>query len=117
MHLDDYNCVICNLGLEEDLLHLFFHCPFAINYWYSLNILIEVLPQSFKLQLRVPFFMEVIVTMCWAIWTMCNDAIFNNLAPSIQRCKMVFRKEFVLVILRAKAKYHLLVVQWLEAYV
>jgi hypothetical protein len=76
---------------------------------------IEVLLQSFKSQLRVPFFMEVIVTMFWAIWSMRRDAMFNNLAPFVQRCKMVVRKEFALVILRAKAKYHPLVVQWLEA--
>jgi hypothetical protein len=32
---------------------------------------------------------------------MRRDAIFNNLAPFVQRCKMVVRKEFALVILRA----------------
>jgi multisubunit Na+/H+ antiporter MnhE subunit len=77
----------------------------------------EILLQSFKSQLRVSFFMEIIVTMCWVIWTMRNDAIFNNLAPTIQQCKMVFNKEFALVILRAKTKYHPHVVQWLEAFV
>ena len=123
MYLEDYNCVFCNLDHEEDLFHLFFHCPFAVSYWYSLNVLVpnsldlEFLLQSFKSQLRVPFFVEVIVTMCWSIWSMRNDAIFNNLAPSLQRCKMVFRKEFALVILRGKAKFHPLVDQWLEVFV
>ena len=30
MHLDDYNCVVCSMGVEEDLLHVCFGCPFAI---------------------------------------------------------------------------------------
>jgi hypothetical protein len=61
--------------------------------------------------------MEVIVTICWAIWTMRNNAIFNGLSPPVNRCKAVFKKEFALVILRAKAKYFPSVIQWLEAFV
>jgi hypothetical protein len=38
--------------------------------------------EDFKLQLHLPFFMEIIVTMCWAIWTMRNDIIFRNISHS-----------------------------------
>ena len=37
MHLDD-NCVVCSMGVEEDLLHVCFGCPFAISCWSSLNL-------------------------------------------------------------------------------
>jgi hypothetical protein len=36
MFLQDFNCVFCTLNIEEDLLHLLFHCPFAMACWYSL---------------------------------------------------------------------------------
>lgn len=26
MHLDDYNCVLCNLAVEETLVHPFLEC-------------------------------------------------------------------------------------------
>jgi hypothetical protein len=123
MYLEDYNCVLCTLNSEEDLLHLLFHCPFAVACWYSLQLFILnsedifVILEDLKTQLRVPFFMEIILTMCWAIWMMRNDAIFRNLAHSIQRCKAVFRHEFALVILRAKARYHPMIDQWLDNFV
>ena len=116
MYLEDYSCVFCSLGFEEDLCHLFFHCPFAVSCWFSLNLLVpntsdlESLLQNFRIQLQIPFLMEVIITMCWAIWSIRNDGILNGMAPSLHRCK----KEFALVILRAKEKYHPFIDQWLE---
>jgi hypothetical protein len=37
-HLDDFNCVLCNMGSEETCFHLFFSCPFSTSCWSSLNI-------------------------------------------------------------------------------
>jgi hypothetical protein len=61
--------------------------------------------------------MEIIVTMCWAIWIMRNDIIFRNIAHSIQRCRAIFRKEFALVTLRAKSQLHPQIDQCLEDFV
>ena len=122
-HLQDYNCVFCLLNVEEDLLHLFFHCPFSQACWFSLNVFLpnsdDILDivDNIKHQLNQTFFMEIIVTMCWAIWIMRNDIIFRNLAHSVQRCRSVFKKEFALVILRAKTSLHPRIVSWLEAFV
>jgi hypothetical protein len=123
MDLDDYNCVLCTLNIEEDLLHMLFHCPFAMACWYSLQVFIpnsediSIILESLKDQLRVPFFMEIIITMCWSIWMMRNDIIFRNLAHSVQRCRIVFRNEFALVVLRAKARLHPFIDQWLDNFV
>ena len=61
--------------------------------------------------------MEIIVTMCWSTWTVRNYAIFRNVQPSVQSCKLIFRREFAQVILRAKNSLAPLLTQWLEAYV
>ena len=34
---DDVLCVMCNTGMEEDIEHLFFDCPFAGQCWSSIN--------------------------------------------------------------------------------
>jgi hypothetical protein len=57
--------------------------------------------------------MEIIVTMCWSIWSVRNEAIFNDVPPSLHRCKTIFKKEFALVLLRAKEKYHTFIDQWI----
>jgi hypothetical protein len=123
MALDDYNCVLCNTLVEESLIHLFLDCPFSISSWATLGLIIQNPAdpfdtlESFRIQLHKPFFMEIIVTMCWAIWSVRNDAIFRNVQPSISLCKAIFRKEFAQVILRAKRSLAFSLTQWLEAYV
>jgi hypothetical protein len=36
--LPSYDCVLCQLQLEETLEHLFLHCPFAISCWNLLHL-------------------------------------------------------------------------------
>jgi hypothetical protein len=61
MHLPDFTCVFCNLNIEEDLLHLLFHCPFAMTCWYSLNLIIPnsddilIILEGLKIQIRLSF--------------------------------------------------------------
>jgi len=82
MELQDYNCVLCINPMEESLNHLLLHCPFAISCWNWLQIQVNPdsnVPQameSFKAQLQVPFFMEIIILMCWTIWKARNGLIF-----------------------------------------
>jgi hypothetical protein len=52
MHLDSYNCVSCQLNLEETVTLLFLECTFAKNCWNLFNIVFsatstfpEALPQ------------------------------------------------------------------------
>jgi hypothetical protein len=35
---DDYNCVLCNLDIEEYTYHLIFQCPFSERCWNYLGI-------------------------------------------------------------------------------
>jgi hypothetical protein len=109
--------------VEESLTHLFLDCPFSASCWATLQLVIQHPSDplgtlvSFNDQLHLPFFMEIIVTMCWAIWTVRNDAIFRQVQPSIPHCKAIFKREFAQVILRAKSSLAPLLIQWLEVYV
>jgi hypothetical protein len=46
--------------------------------------------------------MEIIILIAWSIWTTRNDWIFNEMDPSVERCRDKFIREFSLVLLRAK---------------
>lgn len=103
--------VLCTQPTEETLEHLFLKCDFAQACWLSLNLSVdtEVEPfvtlECFKQQLGVPFYMEIIILMSWSIWVARNDHTFQGILPSISNCWVFFKKEFALVIHRAKKKY------------
>lgn len=123
MFLEDYNCVVCSLCTEETLLHLFVNSPFAEQCWNTLGLTVQNYADpldtiaSFRIQLGLPFSMEIIISMSWAIWSVRNEAIFRNVQPSIQNAKRHFWSEFAQVILRAKKSYEPAISQWLEDYV
>jgi hypothetical protein len=69
--------------------------------------------QSFKEQLGVHFFMEVIILMSWSIWRSRNDFTFRQIQPTIASAKENFRKEFRWLLLRAKRAYYPMIEQWI----
>jgi hypothetical protein len=101
-------------------LHLMLLCPFAQACWAWFNchvILQEDLHrniESFKLQLHVPFFMEIIILMGWSIWNARNGLIFNQVQPSVEATKRAFKSEFALILLRAKRSYFPSIELWLN---
>ena len=118
MQLPDFTCVLCNTSTEESLSHLLLECQFARQCWATVNVDVDLeldpfqILQSFKSQLGVPFFMEVIILMSWTIWKSRNDFIFRQIQPSIALAKLNFREEFRLLLLRAKRAYSPLIDQW-----
>jgi hypothetical protein len=64
--------------------------------------------------LEVPYGMEIIVLMCWSIWKERNGWIFSNEDPSVAHCLIMFKKEFVLVIHRAKERLKPEMSSWLQ---
>jgi hypothetical protein len=93
--------------VEETREHLFLECSFAQNAWGLLNLhptlghLFETL-ESFKVQLGVNFFMDIIILFSWCIWMERNDFIFKGMQPDIDSLKARFKSEFAWVFLRAK---------------
>jgi hypothetical protein len=67
-----------------------------------------------KTMIGLPFSMDIIIIMCWSIWSERNSWIFNNADPSIANCKNTFKREFLLVILRAKERHKENMSVWLN---
>ena len=79
--------LVCRLSIIT--YHLFLACPFAIDCWASLGRIILIA------QLQFPFFMEIIVTMCWSIWAVRNDQIFRDIQPCRDVCRFSRGHQFV----------------------
>jgi hypothetical protein len=61
--------------------------------------------------------MELIILMCWVIWTERNSWIFRNEDPSVAGCKANLKREMDLVIHRSRKKYTAEMKQWLHNFV
>ena len=92
MVLESYSCDLCILQREETLGHLFLRCNFARACWASIGLLVPrtLTPmqifRSFKRQLAISFYMEVIILIAWSIWTVRNNWIFNDIDPTVLAC-------------------------------
>jgi hypothetical protein len=119
MQLDSYDCELCLLQKEEKLRHLFFKCPFDKNCWNLIGVFVPTLLKAekaarhIKRALGLPFAMDIIIVMCWCIWTERNAWLFNNEDPQVWKCKESFKKEFALVIPRADSRWVLDMQSWL----
>lgn len=69
--------------------------------------------KSLKRRISLPFFIEIIILMSWAIWTTRNNWLFNNVDPLVTACQAKFTK-FILLLHRAKKKYFPALEQWLH---
>lgn len=110
MHLDSYECVLCQSATEECRNHLFVNCQFARSCWHSIGInlqsnigILEAIRQI-RSQSHQDFYILVVIVMCWAIWSIRNDWIFKGIPPDIQRVKHIFLKEIKILALRIKVK-------------
>ena len=98
------------------------NCHFAHACWASIDLIVGHDDPFSTLdhlgdQLRIPFFMEFIIVMSWCIWMQRNDFIFKEVPPTQASCVQHFKKEFAIVILRAKPRYKSQMSLWLEALV
>lgn len=115
----NFSCVLCMGSVEESLYHLFLGCPFVIQCWAWINIQVDTSLdpfqnlQNFKDQLQVPFFMEIVIIMCWIIWKARNDWIFRQVIPNLQASKVFFREELHMLSLRMKRRHLMEFNQWI----
>ena len=86
---DEFNCVLCNSGVEETIEHLIFTCPFSSSCWVKVGIAwnmnrsridaIQTARRSFKGEL----FFEIVGIVAWNIWKERNNYIFRHIPPSL----------------------------------
>ena len=121
MPLSNGNCSLCNLNVEESILHLFLYCPFALACWSKLNIDLQQNLNCFsaldhlKASLPEKFSMEIIILMCYSIWITRNSTVFRQVKPSIDAAWNLFKHNFDLLQFRAKTSLAPLLVSWLSS--
>ena len=120
MFLPSYNCILCNENCEESVDHLFLDCNFSRDCWALIGLAVISSPdliqkfESLKSHIARNFFMEIIIIMCWTIWTVRNDVIFRGIPPSSLRGLEIFRNIFKQLLWRTKKKYFPAIELWLE---
>lgn len=81
---DDARCILRTAGIDEDLDHLFFDCPFAkrcrnkIGIQWNTNLSLYPRLAHARQQLNIPFFMEAILIGAWEIRKIRDDKIFRS---------------------------------------
>lgn len=108
MHLEEYCCVLCVSNAEEDILHLFFECPFSQACWIFLGINWDTSldHQLMFLRAREDFgsiiFREIVILVMWALWAHRNNIIFDGASLSFASWKRNFLSDLNAVTLRVK---------------
>jgi hypothetical protein len=109
MQLDSYTCEMCLLQRVESVRHLFLRYSFAKKYWFRIGVQVPTwlkpnrATRHIKRSLRMQFAMDIIILMTWCIWKERNGWLFTREDTSVDRCLVHFKREFALVIHRAKS--------------
>lgn len=121
--IPSYNCVMCNSGTMETRDHLFFHCPFAQHCWTYIcpdwtpnHMDIQEELDALKQLLQVPFAMDIIILVSWAIWTTRNDYIFKAKPPNLYTCRRKLKEELKWIIYRVKRKDYEGFADWVRTF-
>jgi len=120
MALPAYTCVLCQLGAEETLEHLFFNCQFSVHCWASCGITMQNCNDPFQALNQVQnqadqnFFLPLMILQCWSIWSVRNDFIFKAIPPTLQRVKECLLKELQFLALRVKVRLSTTFELWVQ---
>ena len=95
---DDDLYVMCDIGEEETIDHLFFTCPFATQCWSSIHfnwnnqLSLEDRLIDAQSTHNLPFFTEATMIAAWELWKLRNDKIFERQAASFSRWFCNFKR-------------------------
>jgi hypothetical protein len=119
---DDALCVLCDTGLEEDIDHLFFDCPFAMQCWNSIHFTWDTsLPMLERLAAatnahNLEFFTEASLIAAWELWKVRNDKVFQRTDPTIATWFANFKNQCTLQSVRFKEDLRSSFCFWLNAF-
>ena len=104
--LDRHHCerenddlILCLGGHRETRQHLFFTRPFNVRCWQHLGIDWHTNLNFFQMIVlaRLSFgqkgFLEIFFVASWHIWKQRNGLIFQNVPPSFQAWRALFKKK------------------------
>jgi hypothetical protein len=117
----DVLCVLCTSRLEEDIDHLFFNCPFAMQCWNLIGFVWNTnLPLLDRLVAasnshNLPFFTEVVLIAAWELWKLRNDKIFRARTPTPDTWFANFKNQCILQLVRFKDDLRSSFCFWLDA--
>lgn len=116
----DLSCVLCQSIVIEDLMHLFFQCPFAQNCWNLLCITcdttrsLEGMFIKAKLDYQGSCFMEKFLCAAWNIWKQRNSFILYQKTPSLSSWRRLLKSDLFLLLFRINARYHDVIISWIN---
>jgi hypothetical protein len=119
---DNALCVLCDTGLEEDIDHLFFGCPFAMQCWSSINFSWDTsLPMLERLTAasnthNLEFFIEASLIAAWELWKVRNDKIFQRREPNVAVWLANFKNQCILQSVRFMEDLRSSFCFWLDAF-
>lgn len=121
--LQDYDGAMCHFGKHETRDHLFINCPFTQCCWKYIypswqpeGVTFELEVAYLKHLLKVPFSLEVIILVCWAIWTNRNDFISKQIHPNLYSYRSKLKSELQWITLRGKRQEYSGLADWVTAY-
>lgn len=108
-------CTKCGRDATSSLLGMFF-CPRLLELCLSPK---ELPTYQFRRLLLIWRFIWrslsiIIILAARSIWITRNKTVFQRIDPTYSNWKMLFKKEFAMVIHRAKAKYLPHISEWLN---
>jgi hypothetical protein len=89
-------CKLCETTGLETRTRLFFECSFAVMCWKYLcpepqiglsQIQVQDIIASLQAAISKPFPMDIIILVCWDLWTTRNDLIFKHIQLTFYRCR------------------------------
>jgi len=119
---DDAQCVMCNTGSEEDIDHLFFHCPFASQCWAAIDFTWDTslsLPERFARASQdhdLQFFTEASLIGAWELWKLRNDKVFQRHDPTLSRWLANLKNQCILHLVRFREDLRSSFYFWLDAF-
>jgi hypothetical protein len=124
-HIGERNndhCVLCSLGENETLEHLFFLCPFASQCWnrlgftWDLHLSLDDRLSQANRDSNLDFFTEATMIAAWELWKNRNDKVLNRNQPSHQRWLQNFNNQGFLQSVRFSTDLRSAFCFWLDAF-
>lgn len=71
---------------------------------------------NLKGMINLPFGMNLIILIAWAIWNTRNDFIFKGIPPNLYACRRRFKEELKWLVHRANRNSYAALPDWVQTF-